>query len=299
MPTVREAFQGMIFILTFMGMVLGATMGFDQIAREKDEGSIKFLASSPIYRDAIINGKTIGAILTLAIAMAAAFAVALAIVMIKGAVPGVEDMVRISLFFVAALLYCTVFFSIAMMLSAIAKNTATAAIFAVGLLVLLALYSLLSYGIAYSIADTLMGPVPKEGTYDYMISTERENGTSVPMNYTEYAAYQTKREALTRQVSDVITAFSPINGFGGTLGMGNSGIGVTLLSNPSTTQYVSGPNFFTSVNIPQEMSLVDALGSIWTKGTGHYGRDRRRVRHRLCSLHEGRCPMNIIDTGRR
>ena len=29
-----------------MGMILGASLGFDQIAREKDEGSLKFLVSA-------------------------------------------------------------------------------------------------------------------------------------------------------------------------------------------------------------------------------------------------------------
>ena len=100
MPSVLEVFNSMVIFFTFLGMILGAAMGFDRISREKDEGSLKFLVSSPIYRDAIINGKTIGAIATLAVALAAAFLLAIAIVMLRGVVPGLDDLLRIAAFFV-------------------------------------------------------------------------------------------------------------------------------------------------------------------------------------------------------
>lgn len=90
-------------------------MGFDRISGERGEGSLKFLAICPIYRDAIINGKAIGAIATLAIALASAFLVAVAAVMFQGVVPGPDDAARIAALSVFSLLYCSVFFAIAMM----------------------------------------------------------------------------------------------------------------------------------------------------------------------------------------
>ncbi len=144
MPSVLNVFQSMTMLFTFVGMILGAAMGFDQIAREKDEGSLKFLVSSPIYRDAIINGKTIGAIAALAAAMGAAFAIAIAIVMLKGIVPGVDDLIRIFLFFIAAMLYCAAFFALAMMVSALSKNTAMAAIFTVGMVFAVFIYTVMA-----------------------------------------------------------------------------------------------------------------------------------------------------------
>ena len=143
MPSVLQVFQSMLMLFTYLGMVLGASLGFDQIAREKDEGSLKFLVTSPIYRDAIVNGKTIGAIATLAGAMGAAFAIIVAIMLLKGVVPGAEDMIRIFLFFIASLLYCTVFFALAMMISALSKNTAVAAILTVGLVFVVFIFTVL------------------------------------------------------------------------------------------------------------------------------------------------------------
>jgi ABC-2 type transport system permease protein len=88
MPSVLQVFQSMLMLFMYLGMVLGASLGFDQIAREKDEGSLKFLVTSPVYRDAIINGKTIGAIATLAAAILASFAIILAVMLLRGVVPG-------------------------------------------------------------------------------------------------------------------------------------------------------------------------------------------------------------------
>ncbi len=56
-----------------MGMILSGAIGFDLISKEKEDGSLKTVLSSPIYRDALINGKAAGAIATLAITMAATF----------------------------------------------------------------------------------------------------------------------------------------------------------------------------------------------------------------------------------
>jgi len=197
--------------------------------------------------------------------MAAAFVIALAIVLVKGVVPGFDDLLRIFLFFIAAMLYCTVFFAIAMMISAIAKNTAMSAIFTVGVIVLLALYSLLAIGISYWVADKIAGPAPEEFTYSYTVRSQMENGTFLTPDYTGYSEYQTKKQQITQQISDIITVISPVNGFSGTLGVNTQGIGNALLSNPSYTYYVTTPNSLASINLYREASLTDVLGSVWTK----------------------------------
>ena len=180
MPSVLQVFQSMLMLFSYLGMVLGASLGFDQIAREKDEGSLKFLVTSPVYRDAIINGKTIGAIATLAGAMGAAFAIIVAVMLLKGVVPGAEDMIRIFLFFIASLLYCTVFFAMAMMISTLSKNTAAAAIMTVGMVFVVFIFTVLVMLLSYVIAAGLVGPAP---VVDYsnvppvMGNSSTENGT--------------------------------------------------------------------------------------------------------------------------
>ena len=258
MPSILEVFQSMIWLFTYMGMILGVAMGFDQISREKDEGSLKFLASSPTYRDAIINGKTIGAIAVLAVATGAAFSITVAVVLIMGIIPSLEDLIRIALFFVAVLLYCMVFFAIAMMLSTITRNTAMSAVTTVGAILLLALFSLMAIEISGPIATAIAGPAPSAIDYHLFVG----NGTS--QGYEESAAYWNRQSTITRQVSDILTTISPINDFGGMLGNGGGAISGAILSKPDTLYYTySGID--TSFDDNGNKPLPDALAGIWTR----------------------------------
>jgi ABC-2 type transport system permease protein len=262
MPSVLEVFNSMVIFFTFLGMILGAAMGFDQISREKDEGSLKFLVSSPIYRDAIINGKTIGAITTLAVALAAAFLLAIAIVMLRGVVPGLDDLLRIAAFFVAALLYCTVFFAIAMMMSAVTKSTSLSVICTVGLVVLLIVFSILALIVSGFIAQAIIGPAPAMDYGALMNNSTGSMNVSSIMSNSEYMNYSNKLVAAEFQISDTITTVSPVNDFGGFMGLGMGGIGNAILSK-TPVQSLS----LTMVMTPstKQISLLDSLASVWVK----------------------------------
>jgi ABC-2 type transport system permease protein len=270
MPSVLNVFQSMTFLFTFVGMVLGAAMGFDQIAREKDEGSIKFLASSPIYRDAIVNGKTIGAIMALSAAMGAAFAIAIAIVMLKGIVPGLEDLVRIFLFFLAGMLYCTVFFALAMMVSAFSKNTAIAAIFTVGMVFAVFIFTIMALLAANMIASSIVGPAPViEYPYYPQVITMNESSGNVtvptpPYDFSTTSDYYNRLQQTQSQISSVLSAFSPIDSFSGYPTYYHMGIGPALITRQSTNTYTYGSSIGMA-GAGKEMSLLDALAIVWMR----------------------------------
>jgi ABC-2 type transport system permease protein len=262
MPSVLEVFSSMVIFFTFLGMILGAAMGFDQISREKDEGSLKFLAISPLYRDAIINGKTIGAIATLAVALAAAFLLAIAIVMLRGVVPGLDDMLRIAAFFVASLLYCSVFFAIAMMMSAVTKSTSMSIICTVGLVVLLIVFSILALIVSGVIAQAIVGPAPEIDYGALMNTSNGSTNVSSIISNSEYMDYTNKLVAVEFQISDTITMVSPVNNFGGFMGLGIGGIGNAILSK-APVQSMS--LMITSSPSTKQISLLDSLASVWIK----------------------------------
>jgi ABC-2 type transport system permease protein len=269
MPSVLNVFQSMTMLIMLAGILLGAAMGFDQIAREKDEGSLKFLVSSPIYRDAIINGKTIGAIATLAGAMGAAFAFAIAIVMLKGVVPGMDDLIRIFLFFIAAMLYCTVFFALAIMMSALSKNTAMAAIFTVGMVFAVFIYTVMALLAANTIATSIVGPAPViDYSYYSMVSVNESAGNittyTPPYDYSASTDYYNRLSTVQAQVSNILSAFSPIDAFSGYLGFGHMGVGPAMLTRQNSYAYMYGPIPGVSTS-GEEMSLLDSLDSVWMR----------------------------------
>ena len=260
MPSLTDVFQGMVIIFTFLGMILGASMGFDQISREKDDGSLKFLVSSPIYRDAIINGKTIGAIGTLAVALAVSFLVAIAIVMFRGVVPGLDDMLRIGVFFLAGLLYCTLFFAIAMMMSVVTKSTSLSVICTIGLVVGLIIFSIIALLASGFIAQAIIGPAPPMDYGSFMNNSTGSMNVSSILTNTEYMNYSNKLVTTEFQISDTITTVSPVNDFGGFMGMGMGGIGNTILSKTQVQTFSLSLTPST-----KHISLLDSLASVWIK----------------------------------
>ena len=261
LPSVLQVFQSMVPLFTLTGMMLGISLGFDAISREKDKGSIKFLVSSPIYRDAIINGKVLGAFITLAGAMGAVFLVAVAVMLFKNIVPGVDDMLRIACFFLAALLYCMVFFAISMMMSTLTKDTTTSIICSVWLALLLIVFSYMSIQIGTAIAGIIYGPAPSEDSMLTGISNAMNGSLTGTGSYlNDYMGYISKEY----RISDDLNMISPYGSFGGTMGMGTGGIGSTLVSRTptdissmlSSTSPLTGGVSKTNFSLPDSISYV-------------------------------------------
>ena len=62
---------GALFSMTqfvgFFGPLIGLVLGFDSINRERAHGTLIKLISQPIYRDAVINGKFLAGVATIAL----------------------------------------------------------------------------------------------------------------------------------------------------------------------------------------------------------------------------------------
>ncbi len=293
-PSILQVFSSFTFLFAIMGMILSGAIGFDQISKEKEDGSLKTVLSSPIYRDALINGKAIGAIATLAITMAATFVLTIAILLIYGVVPNVDESLRIVIFFIIALVYCTVFLAISMAMSTISKSSAMAVIYTIGLVFLLILFSVLSYNVSDAVAGVVAGPAPPQPQY----SSYGPYGMPVPMPYTDandtvvykdggtvtydsgntndtlnvippyimspaqeaYNNYTTKKYQVTMQVSDILNTISPISDFSGLLSMGGNGIAGTILSNQKPYDFTSTWSYSS-----KPISVWQSLAYIWTK----------------------------------
>ena len=159
MPSVMTIFYQMNLYFVYICALLAIAVGFDLITREKEEGSLKSLLSHPVYRDSVINGKSVGAITVLTLSMGAMFLLTIAIVLFFGVVPSMDDLLRIVGYFVMALLLCLVFFAIAMAASTIAKDSSTSVLYAIGILILLVGLAQFSW----NIVDFIAGPAPDYG----------------------------------------------------------------------------------------------------------------------------------------
>ena len=93
-----SVFNEMSSLMATIGVILGIAMGFDLVTREKESKSLKILLSHPVYRDEVINGKALGGIAAIALAMGVVLVISLAVMLLFGIVPNFEETVRMFLF---------------------------------------------------------------------------------------------------------------------------------------------------------------------------------------------------------
>lgn len=263
MPAMTDIYKSTIFVFILIGPILGISLGFNIITKEKEEYTLSTLLSSPINRDKIINGKMLGVLLTLGIAIAGIFMFGIAILLLLGIVPDFSDIIRIALYHLAVLAYCTVFFAIAMMSSMISKNSLLVSI---GIIFALVIITILLPVVLNPAIDLLIGPAP---VLVYYQGDDRNlaaaNNITMPVVTQEYAQYLERQERYNNErykIIDIVTTVSPIDNFGGNLLLNNAGIASILLSKEN---YVMHNYIIDILPYGEIISLGDSIVAGWYK----------------------------------
>ena len=226
MPSLLLVFRNFNFYFTIIGAVLAASLGFDLITREKEEGSLKSLLTHPVYRDEVLNGKALGSIAVLAIVLLSTFLLTVAVMMLNGIIPTGEDFLSLAAYLAMALIYGTVFFGISLAASTVARGSGMSVAYFTGVVILLVLIP--------TVINTLvvfaMGPPPEMNmgpaqsatatgseTTEMMTGPAPTNGNGAGMiNQTiydtgkEYAKYWETRTLITGVV-DVLNPIVDLN----------------------------------------------------------------------------------------
>lgn len=130
----RAPLPSFVGILGFLIPIVAVSLGFDAINSEHNRRTLSRVLAQPIYRDALLMGKFVAALFTLAIML---FCLWLLVVgcglFLLGVPPGTEEVLRALVFLAIALAYCGVWLALAMLLSVIFRSAATAALIALGL----------------------------------------------------------------------------------------------------------------------------------------------------------------------
>lgn len=219
-PSIMTIFTDVGELLVSLGAILGIAMGFDLITREKESKSLKILLSHPIYRDEVINGKAIGGIIALSLAIIITGLISLAILLIFGIIPTDEEIFPILLFGIVAFMMIFSYFAIALFMSTISEDSGNSLIYT--LIVFIFLSILLPVFVADTTIDVIVGDPPEypEELISDLYSSARSGGPgsdrfALESNErweqyrTEMQDYWNKRQSL----SDFITLLSPTSNF--------------------------------------------------------------------------------------
>jgi ABC-2 type transport system permease protein len=139
--TARDPLPSFVFFLGFLIPIIAIALGFDAINSEFNKRTLSRLLSQPIYRDALLLGKFLGALFTLGIMMLALWLLVTGMgLLMLGIPPTGEEVVRGLFFLLLTLAYAGVWLALAIMFSAIFKQPATSALAALAVWLLFALF---------------------------------------------------------------------------------------------------------------------------------------------------------------
>lgn len=141
-----------VAFLGFLIPIVAIALGFDSVNSEFNRRTMSRVLAQPIYRDALLFGKFLSGIATLAVTLAALwlFVIGLGILLL-GLPPSGEEVMRGFAFLVVAIAYGGVWLALAMLFSVIFRSAATAALAALSVWLLFAFF--------WSMLVTLVTPV--------------------------------------------------------------------------------------------------------------------------------------------
>jgi ABC-2 type transport system permease protein len=157
--TSREPLPSFVSFISFLVPLMAIGLGFDSVNGEYNRRTLSRILSQPIYRDALLFGKFIAGLMTLAISLLTLWllVVGLGLVLV-GIPPGAEEIGRSFLLLVVTIIYAGVWLALAMLFSILFRSAATAALVTLGLWLLI---SFIWPVLAGAVAQIIAPPDPR------------------------------------------------------------------------------------------------------------------------------------------
>jgi len=146
--------------VAFFGPLIGLVLGFDAVNRERTARTLSKLLAQPIYRDAVLNGKLLAGLTTVAVLLTSIVLLISGLgLWVLGVVPGAEEVGRLAVYLVISVVYVGFWLALAILFSVVLRNMATSALAVLAVWIFLAF--LVPLG-ATAVADGV-APVPAGG----------------------------------------------------------------------------------------------------------------------------------------
>ena len=124
-----EALPSFAAFISFLGPLVGLSLGFDAINGEKTRGTLSRVLAQPIHRDAVVNGKFLAGVTEMSImTVALVLAVGGLGIILTGIPPSLEEVIRLLLFIVITIIYMSLWLCLSLLFSLLFRQTATSAL---------------------------------------------------------------------------------------------------------------------------------------------------------------------------
>jgi ABC-2 type transport system permease protein len=132
--TAREPLPSFVSFLSFLVPLMAIGLAFDAVNGEHNRRTLSRILAQPIYRDALLFGKFLAGLATLAISLVALWLLVIGLGLYNlGLPPGLEEIARLLLFLLVSIAYAGVWLALALLFSILFRSAATAALASLGL----------------------------------------------------------------------------------------------------------------------------------------------------------------------
>jgi ABC-2 type transport system permease protein len=155
------SFVSFVSVISFLVPLVAIGIGFDLVNSERNQRTLSRILAQPIYRDALLFGKFLAGLVTLAIMLVALWLMVIGLgILMLGVPPGGEEVARAAAMLGVTIVYAGVWLALALLLSILFRSAATALIVALGLwLFFTMVWPMLSpFVAAFFISDTITTP---------------------------------------------------------------------------------------------------------------------------------------------
>lgn len=149
----QEPIPSFLSFISFLVPLTGIALGFDAINSEYQNRTLGRILSQPIYRDALLFGKVLGAASAMAIVLLALWLLVIGCAMLfLGVPPSGEQIARAFAFYIITLLYGALWFLVGMFFSIVFQQSAVSALVAIALwLFFMIFWPMISQLVAYAL----------------------------------------------------------------------------------------------------------------------------------------------------
>ena len=132
--TSRDPLPSFVSFLSFLVPLMAIGLGFDAVNSEHNRRTLSRILSQPIYRDALLFGKFLAGLVTLAISLITLWLLVIGLgLFLIGIPPGAEEIARSFVFLLVTIVYAGVWLALALLFSILFRSAATAALVTLGL----------------------------------------------------------------------------------------------------------------------------------------------------------------------
>ena len=146
-------------MISLIAPLLGIAFGYDSIAGEREKGTLKIILAQPIYRDTLILGKVFAFIAITSLSIYASTFISLGVfAALFGGNIGIEEVTRVLIVSLAAVLLSLIYYSISLLFSVLVKKSSQSALLSIAVWVILVVILPL---VATMVAFAVVGPPPR------------------------------------------------------------------------------------------------------------------------------------------